>query len=510
MSTTVDTSTYASRLTGLFSDLDTDAIVKSLCSTQQAKIDKQSQKKTTYEWYEEALNNVVDKVKEFQNTYCSALGTSSMLKSDTYYQYSVESDSSSKAVSLSTNSSALEGSYTVKVIQLAKNASKASSGKVSADGTEISASNTATLAQLSLKNSLQFDYSGNISFAINGKEFTFSKDTTLQSMINTINTDSDANVTMKYSRLTDTFTITADSGGDDSSVAITNLSGNAFGENSAFMISEGAVRNGCNSIAEINGVTVTKDSNEYSIDGVTFTLNAVTEDTDEETLTFSVKRDYSATVDAISSFVDAFNALISSLTELTGAKDYSGDYPPLTEAQEEEMTEKQIEAWNEKAKNGVLSNNPELNSLVSSLKNAFFSAAGGTGKSATSVGISGGSYYSTDSGRIFIDKDKLTAALEKNPEEVISMFTNGSVSASSSDQGVIYKMRSTVTSYLDSVKTTIDTTGEKIDDIEDDIDGLTVKLDKLAERYYQKFSQMETALSTLNAQSSYISQLFSS
>ena len=504
-------STDTSRITGMFSDLDTDAIVKNMCSTQQSRIDRQEQKKTTYEWYSEAVSTVADKVKEFQNTYCSVLGTSSMLQSATYYSYSVESSSTSKAVSLSTSNSALTGDYAVKVLQLAKNTSTTSSGTVSLNGDQISSSNSAKLSELSLKNGLEFDKNGNISFSINGETFSFSKDTTLQNMISTINNNSEANVTMKYSRLTDAFTITADSGGEDSSVSIQNFSGNAFGEDSAFMIGECTnLKNGCNSIAEINGVTVTRNSNDYTIDGVTFELNAVTKDTAEETIEFTVERDYSATTDAISSFVDAFNDLITTLTTLTDAKDYSSDYPPLTEAQKDEMTDEQIEDWNKKAKNGILRNDSTLESLITDLKNTFFSAAGGTGKSATSIGIAGASYFGKDKGMLSVDKDALTAALKENPDEVISIFTGGNTTSASADQGIVYKMRNLTLDYLDTADDSVETTEDNIDDIEDEVDKMQDKLDDMASRYYNKFSAMETALASLNSQASYISQLFSS
>ncbi len=97
-----------------------------------------------------------------------------------------------------------------------------SSSNISANGTtEISASNTAKLSELKFANSLEF-YGDKISFSINGKVFSFSSDTTLQSMINTINNDETANVTIKYSRLTNGFTITADSGGASSRIAKKN------------------------------------------------------------------------------------------------------------------------------------------------------------------------------------------------------------------------------------------------------------------------------------------------
>jgi flagellar hook-associated protein 2 len=271
-------STYSSNsgLTGMYSGFDTDAMVQGMLAPQQSKIDKQYQNKTSLEWYNEALTDVMDSVKEFANTYTSVLGSSSMLKSSKYSSYNVSSDSTSKAVTISASGSADEGNVSVMVSQLAVNANISSSGKVSKDGTAISSSNTATLDSLSFANKLKFDEDGEICFAINGKTFTFDKKTTLQSMINTINNDQDANVTMKYSRLTDSFTLTADSGGKNSKVSIQNITGNAFGADSAFQIDTVTVTNGRNSIAEINGTIVERDSNEFTEDGITYRFNAVT------------------------------------------------------------------------------------------------------------------------------------------------------------------------------------------------------------------------------------------
>lgn len=498
----------SSRITGLFSNLDTDALVESMCSGQQSKIDKQEQKKTTCQWYNEAMQSISDAVKDFSNTYCSALGTSSMLKASTYSVYSITSSSTGSAVSLSADNSAWEGNISVKVSQLAENASAASSGKVSKDGTEISSSNTKALSELSFANALQFGSDNKISFSINGKDFSFTSDTTLQSMLNTINNDSDAGVTMKYSRLTDTFTITADSGGEDSQVSIVNKSGNAFGKKSAFMIDTGTSTNGKNAVLEINGTSVERDSNEFTIDGISYALNKVTEGTDEETIDFTVKRDFSATTDAVSKFVDAFNTLITTLSDYISAKDYSDDYKPLTEAQEGEMTDDQIETWNEKAKSGILRYDSKLESLISDLKAAFFSAAGGTGKASTSIGISSGSFYSTDKGLLVLDSDALTKALETNPDEVVAMFTGGSSSVSSAEQGIAYKVKNSMTAYLSAANDSISNTDDKIDNIDDEIEELEDRLDAMAEKYYNKFSTMETALAKLNSQSSYISQLF--
>jgi flagellar hook-associated protein 2 len=62
--------------------------------------------------------------------------------------------------------------------------------------------------------------------------------------------------------------------------------------------------------------------------------------------------------------------------------------------------------------------------------------------------------------------------------------------------------------YNDTLDESQEASDDKIDAYDDDIDELEDKLDKMANRYYEKFSRMETALAALNSQASYISQLF--
>ncbi|UOO37342.1 flagellar filament capping protein FliD [Oscillospiraceae bacterium CM] len=500
----------SSRLTGMFSSLDTDALVKSMCSSQQAKIDAVKQKQTRQQWYNDALEGVQDDVNDFLNTYVSVTGSSSMLKSASYMSYKTVTASTAGAVSISAASGADTGNITVQVSKLAANAYAASSGKVSKNGTEISSSNTATLGSLSLATPLQFGTDGKITFSINSKTFSFTKDTTLQSMINTINTDKTANVTMKYSRLTDAFTITADAGGADSSVNITNLKGNAFGTNSAFKIGTGIVKNGSDATAIINGTTVNQDSNTFTIDNITYNLKKVTTGTSEETVSFSIERDFSTTSDAVSKFVDAYNTLYKKLSALNSQKDYSADYPPLTDDQKAEMTTEQITAWETKAKSGLLRHNTDLENLLSNLKNAFYSALGGTGRNATDIGISFAGYFESNAGQIVFDKTVFEASLENNPDEVVKMFTNGSSTAASADQGLIYKLKNSITGYTSVVTNQMKTASTKITSYGTEVSDLEDKLQSLADTYYKKFSNMETALSKLNTQASYISQLFGS
>lgn len=497
-----------SRITGMFSSLDTDSLVKSMTSGQQARIDAVKKKQTQQEWYNETLTGVKDDVNEFLNTYASSTGSFSLLKSAAYGTYTANTSSTANAVSITASSSASMDDLSIQINQLAVNSFTNSAGKISKDGTAISSSNTATLGSLSFANALQFNSSGKISFAINGKTFSFSKDTTLQSMINTINTDKTANVTMKYSRLTDAITITADSGGADSSVAITNLQGNAFGTNSAFQIASGYFKNGQDSEAVINGTTVTRDSNNYTIDGITYDLKKVTQGTSEAIVDFSLERDYSTTVSSVSKFVEAYNTLFNKMKGLINETDNSADYPPLTDAQKENMTTEQITAWEKKAKSGILRHNSDLESMISNLKNAFTSVLGGSSKNATDIGITTAGYFESNAGEIILNEDVFSQVLKNDPDEVIGMFTNGSSTAASAQQGLIYKIRNSLSTYTSTIKDSMRTSTEKIMSYDTEISGLEDKLGELADRYYAKFSSMETALSKLNSQSSYISQLF--
>lgn len=510
--TTSSNSVYKSnkRMTGLFSNLDTDSIVKSMCSVQQAKIDKVKQQKTKQEWTDDAMTSLKSDVSDFMTEYLSPTGENSMLKSSTYMTFKAKTASTADSVSLTPTSGAESGSISVKVNKLAKNATIESSAKVSRNGLQISDSNTAKLSDLTLAKSLGFGTDGKISFGINGKTFTFTKDTTLQTMINTINSDTTAKVTMKYSRLSDKFSIAADSGGASSKLTITNYEGNAFGANSAFGIITGTYQNGNDAEAVINGSTIKRDSNNFTIDGVTYELKKVTSGTSEETVNFSLARDYSSTVSAVSKFVDTYNKMYNKLKALDNETDYSADYPPLTEDQKAGMSSEQVTAWEKKAKSGLLRHNTDLESMISKMKNAFYSAVGGSGKNVTEIGITTAGYFDTNAGTIVLNEDKLTEALQNNADITLRMFTNGSSTSAAADQGLMYKVKGALSSYTTTLTASIKTGTKTITSYETQVKDMESKLSDQADRYYKKFSNMETAMSKLNSQSSMLSQMFGS
>lgn len=494
------------RLSGLSSGLDTDSLVKSLLQVDQTKVDKEYKLKTKLEWTGDAMRAVNLEIKNFREKYMSVLNPSTnMFTSSAYNAYTVTMGTATSAVSVTAGPSATAGSYTInKVTQLATSAIKSSESPM------FTGDNIGVGSKLSDAFSEDtFDSDGNISFSINDKTFTFSKDTTISSMMSTINSDATANVTMSYSSLKKGFTIASKSTGASSSVKIANISGNAFADTAdaaAFKISAGT-KNGLNAMAQIEGVNVEKSSNTFTIDGITYSLKAET-----GAVNFSVDRDVDAVYNKISDFIDAYNTLVSDLQSKLD-EEVNSDYAPLTDAERAKLSDTQAEKWDEKAKSGLLSDDNNIRSLLTNLRNAFYSAVSGAGKSASDLGLNTQAYATT--GKITIDETKLKTALANNPDLVAKVFTSVSsatdASTKNKESGLITRISGLLNNYIStSTDVTLAQNTTQIKQATSELADLNDWLSNNEEKYYAKFTAMETALSKLNSQSGWLSSLLSS
>ncbi len=497
MSLTIDNS---SRVSGLASGLETDTIVEGLISTYQTKVDKQAQNTTKLEWKADAYREINSLIKNFRSKYLSVLSDKNMMSGSSYGDLSVSMLTATSAVSVTAASSAVTGTYTIDSITQLAAAATTSSASVF---TGASYSSGTALSALSLANAFTFGENDELSFSINNVTFTFSKDTTIGDMMKTINNSSEANVTMRYSSLTKGFSITSDTTGSASEVRIVNITGNAFSpENSALGIAEG-VYAGQDAICSIGGVAVTQPTNTFAYDGITYTLSG----TSATPIQFSVSKDYQSTVDSIVSFVDAYNKLVEELQTKLKEKVYS-DYPPLTDAQKDEMSEEEIEKWEEKAKSGTLHNDSYISSLLTSLRSSFYTKVEGTGMNLADIGLTTGTY--SDGAKITVDKDKLLAALKENPDKVKSLFVQTSSSDSFSEKGVMVRISDALLNYTkQTTNVALDNLEKQISASEDKEDELQERMEEKEEALWAKFSAMETALSKLNSMSSWLSSLFS-
>jgi|GEM_PF-763125 len=123
-STTTASSTTSSsnllRISGMASGIDTDAVVKSMVSNYQSKIDKANQAKQTLQWQQEGYRDIIKGIKGLQD-YFDPLSSKYMLSGKTL-NINTATSGSPELISATSGSTAKAGTYKVNVSQLAQQA----------------------------------------------------------------------------------------------------------------------------------------------------------------------------------------------------------------------------------------------------------------------------------------------------------------------------------------------------------------------------------------------------
>ena len=359
------------------------------------------------------------------------------------------------------------------------------------------------------------------SLTINGvKVGEFYDNTSLADVMNAIN-KSDAGVTVSYSPLTGDFTFTAKETGANSKIEFgDDLAKDLFGEMNADNYSEGkdAILN-----VNINGTdkTLVRSSNSVDIDGMTVTLKD-TFDGSEGPVKFEAKTDTESIISGIKAFVNDYNAIVTEIHNAFTTRPLEKNssthekYEPLTDDDIADMSDTAVARYEEQAKTGLLFGDSDLSSLYSKLTNMVNSLY--NSKEFKDLGISTSYDSTTKITTLAIDEEKLTAALESNPDKVASFFTQ--TSADGSNTGLINKMKDTLDAYastsiatpgilvnkagttLSSNSLTNNTVQRQIAEIEKKISSWQTKMSDKIDYYTNQFTALEKLIAELNNQSS--------
>jgi flagellar hook-associated protein 2 len=361
------------------------------------------------------------------------------------------------------------------------------------------------------------DENGNYSFSINGVDFSFSGDTTVTDMMKKVNA-STAGVKMTYSSLDNAFSITASKYGVDSAVDVDDKGGSSL--LSAIGLKSGTLTKGENLEVEINGKTYQSNGNSIEADGSTFTFSGnvkVGED-----FTINVEKDTSAIKDLIKDFVNDYNQLIEDVYKYLDEKPEK-DYYFLTDSDKEDLdlTEKQEEKWEEKAKKGLLYHDNVTSTVMTNLRSALMGSVEGLDGnmfSLSSMGLKTSSDYSQHGKFAKIDETALDAAIESHLDDIEKLFTD-------SENGIMKKF----SAALDAgVKSTGDNKGSLIrkaglasgtsatdNELYNAIKRTKTKITSLNLRYeneqnrlWKRYSSMESLLGTMNSQQSQFMSYF--
>ena len=281
--------------------------------------------------------------------------------------------------------------------------------------------------------------------------------------------------------------------------------------------SVGATRvNGSDATIILNGATFTSSSNQITVNGLT--INATAKTVDGEELTVTTNTDTQGLYDKVKDFLSQYNSVINSINSLYNASSSSG-YEPLTDAEKESMTDSQVEKWESNIKSSLLRRDTTLGGILTTMTNSMAQSfsINGSKYSLSSFGISTLGYMNAEKNENYAyhidgdaddsstssNTDKLMKALTNDPDTVIDFMKNltDGLHDSMDSKMKSTTLRSAYTVYNDKEM------ASEYSDYTDLISTWEDRLSDMENSYYQKFSKMESALSTLNSNSSSVSSL---
>lgn len=352
----------------------------------------------------------------------------------------------------------------------------------------------------------------------------YNKDTALETVLNDINSNTEAGVSVSFSKTTNQFVFTAKETGAGGRVEIGGeLGERLFGKVDVTDKDHYTAGQDAKFTATINGqkMEFSRSSNTFDLDGMSITLNGTFEVKDGETpVTFSSKTDTDKIIDVVKTMVEDYNAIVSEVkkaySDMPLEKSDGSRYKPLTDEDKADMTESEIKAYEEKAKTGILFMDRDLSSLYSALRSAV-APGGSDGSFLRSIGIK--TSYEDGLTTLSLDENALREALEQNPDQVKDAFTKSKENGAASD-GLMASILKVTDRYAATTGATkgilIEKAGskyspsaalnntllEQMKDIDKQVDKWQAKMSDKVDYYTNKFTQLEMLIAQMNSQSS--------
>jgi len=507
------------RISGLNSGLDTASIVRSMLTNTQNKINKQFRSQTKLEWMQEKYTDINNELRKLKDEFGTVLKQEqNMLSAMNYKKFNARLHNEGDAAYLSVlaGAQAKESTVTVDYIgQLAKASHSESSYRMTgANGQGLQM--TDTLEQVHQKllnggNSAGFTFTQEngkryVDMTLEGKELRFSADTTLSNMLSTINASS-STIKISYTQASDTFLVESRTPGLDGTLNYQN--NNVF---TAFDTTRANIQHGREAVFSVNGQRLTRSSNEFEIDGVSYSLKKTfneNHEADGKSVSFTTTRDIEHSMDVIKKYIDAYNGLVDKLYGTLTEK-RSNSYYPLTDEEKENMTEKQIEKWELEAKKGLMRNDNQLQNVLQQMRSSFYMKIPGGVRIMADIGVGGlGSTMLQNEeakmGKMFINEDKLRAALTENPDEVFNMFTARSESGNLEEMGLVTRLNTIIDNYVkNNENVTQYNNGQAIDKAKTRYNSMLTAMYKEEDRLWKRFTQLEKVMGEMSSQSQWI------
>lgn len=272
---------------------------------------------------------------------------------------------------------------------------------------------------------------------------------------------------------------------------------------------------GCDAEITLNGVKYSSYNNTVSVNGMAIT---VMEETDKE-VTLSTTTDTDGIYDMIKGLFTEYNALINEMDSMYNAESSKG-YEPLTSEEKDSLSDDEIEEWEKKIKDSLLRRDSTLSSVASAMKSVMLKGVSVNGKNMylSDFGIATLGYYASkdnernayhidgdqDDASVKANEDVLRTMIATDPDTVMNFF----VGLTNNIHDELAKKMSATT--LSSALTVYNDKQMKkeYDDYTDKIKKQEDKLNALMDKWYAKFSAMETALAKMESKNNAVANMF--
>ena len=503
----------AMRMTGMYSGMDTESIIQELVSAKRTKVDDVKKKQTKLEWKQDAWKDLNTKLKNLQSKYISNMRFASS------YMKKTTAVSNSSAVSVITGENAVNGVQSLEVKQLAK------TGYLT--GAQIKASGSGSLTALSKLSDLAgSDGIGN-GGQISIKDLTLdvTADTTISDVLTKLK---EAGLNANFDEKQQRFFISAKTSGASNDFSITAAGSNGQAALKALGIqlnpdgdptAEGYAKkiDGQDAKIELNGAAFTNNTNVFEINGLTFT--ALSETKAGEAVTITTQDDTDGIYDMIKGFLKEYNSIMNEMDKLYNAASAS-KYEPLTDDEKDAMSDTEVEKYEKKIKDSLLRRDSTLSTIRSKLTSVMSSGTTVDGKQMhlSDFGIDTLSYFTAaenEKNAYHIDgdpddentsgnADKLKSMIASDPDTVVSFFSSLHKELYSAMDGLSKAVEGyrSYGSFYDDKKMKSD-----YSDYTTKIAEMEKKLNAYEDKWYSKFSKMETALAKMQSNASAITGL---
>lgn len=538
------------RITGLNSGLDTEAIISELVSAYRTKEEKYQKAQTKLSWKQDAWKDLNIKVRSLYDNISNLRFTSAWTMKKT-----TVSDSTKATVTAA--GSCVNGTQTLKIKQLAKG-TYITGGEISNTSAGTAPTSATKLSELGYTGSggdIQVkDSSGNVV-----KTVSVTGNTTIKDLVSALNGAGDTKAS--FAATNKRIFMTSNKTGEQNAFS---LDGDADILKTVGLSKEGgaSIVDAQDSEIELNGAKFTSANNTYTVNGLTIDCLAETGNS-EISITTSV--DTQSMYDQVKNFLSQYNSLMKEMYSLYNADSAKG-YEPLTDSEKDQMTDTEVEKWEEKIKAALLRRDDTLDGIMSTMKNAmstsyyiyngnavtydsdkqyykcngnaiknsdgsyvtsasqlklWASANGAKKYSLSSFGIKTEAYATmtanSSQDAYHIDGDADDSVSKNNSDVLLSMLSSDPDTVSSFMKQLTSGLYSAIDTKMKSVKGLSSSytiyndieMAREYSDYTDTISKWEDKLTDLEDSYYKKFAAMESALASLQSQSSSLSSLLS-